>query len=91
MATMDEKEKMHKDLTATQQVEKADVPEKQKKKAKSFLQQMGEFIDKNTSNLPDSGSIMRNTDVFKKGGKVSGASKRADGCAVRGKTKGRMV
>jgi len=29
---------------------------------------------------------------FKKGGSVkSGASKRADGCAVRGKTKGRMV
>lgn len=28
---------------------------------------------------------------FKAGGKVSSASKRADGCAVRGKTKGRMV
>jgi hypothetical protein len=25
------------------------------------------------------------------GGKVSSASKRADGCAIRGKTKGRMV
>jgi hypothetical protein len=29
--------------------------------------------------------------AYKKGGKVSSASKRADGCAVRGKTKGRMV
>ena len=28
---------------------------------------------------------------MKKGGKVSSASKRADGCAVRGKTKGTMV
>ena len=28
---------------------------------------------------------------MKKGGSVSSASKRADGCAVRGKTKGRMV
>ena len=28
---------------------------------------------------------------MKKGGKVSSASARADGCAVRGKTKGRMV
>jgi hypothetical protein len=28
---------------------------------------------------------------FKKGGKVSSASKRADGCIQRGKTKGRMV
>lgn len=32
-----------------------------------------------------------NTSGMKKGGKVSSASKRADGCAVRGKTKGRMV
>jgi hypothetical protein len=29
--------------------------------------------------------------AMKKGGKVSSASKRADGCAIRGKTKGRMV
>ena len=28
---------------------------------------------------------------YKKGGKVSSASKRADGCAVKGKTRGRMV
>ena len=28
---------------------------------------------------------------MKRGGKVSSASKRADGCAQRGKTKGRMV
>lgn len=28
---------------------------------------------------------------YKSGGKVSSASKRADGCAVRGKTKGRIV
>ena len=28
---------------------------------------------------------------FKKGGVVSSASKRADGCCIKGKTKGRMV
>ena len=28
---------------------------------------------------------------FKHGGKVSSASKRADGCAIKGKTKGKMV
>ena len=28
---------------------------------------------------------------FKKGGMVSGASKRADGCVIKGKTRGRMV
>mgnify|MGYP006270745983 CR=1 FL=1 len=31
------------------------------------------------------------TTTMKKGGMVSSASKRADGCAIRGKTKGRMV
>jgi len=31
------------------------------------------------------------TKNYKSGGKVSSASKRADGCAKRGKTKGRMV
>jgi hypothetical protein len=28
---------------------------------------------------------------MKKGGKVSSASSRGDGCAIKGKTKGRMV
>jgi hypothetical protein len=28
---------------------------------------------------------------FKKGGSVSSASKRADGCAIKGKTRGKMV
>jgi hypothetical protein len=31
------------------------------------------------------------TKAYKKGGSVSSASKRADGCAVKGKTKGRIV
>ena len=31
------------------------------------------------------------TTSFKKGGSVGSASKRADGCAVRGKTRGTMV
>ena len=30
-------------------------------------------------------------DTYKKGGSVSSASSRADGCAIRGKTKGRIV
>lgn len=33
----------------------------------------------------------KTADDFKKGGKVSSASKRADGIAVKGKTRGRMV
>jgi len=31
------------------------------------------------------------TKNYKKGGKVSSASSRGDGCAQRGKTKGRMI
>ena len=40
----------------------------------------------------DHKDIMRNMGEFKKGGKVkaSSASKRADGCAIRGKTKGKV-
>lgn len=37
---------------------------------------------------PDS---MKPKTTFKRGGSVSSASKRADGCAIRGKTKGRFV
>lgn len=40
-------------------------------------------------------AVRQNTNVYepkyKKGGKVSSASKRGDGCAQRGKTKGRFV
>ena len=35
--------------------------------------------------------VMGNVTGMKKGGKVSSASKRADGCAIRGKTKGTMA
>ena len=34
---------------------------------------------------------LQNPRAMKKGGKISSASKRADGCCIRGKTKGRMV
>jgi hypothetical protein len=43
----------------------------------------GALYGGSTSNL--------NVGGFKKGGKVSSASKRGDGCAVKGKTRGRMV
>ncbi len=33
----------------------------------------------------------QDTKGYAKGGKVSSASKRADGCAVKGKTRGKMV
>ena len=36
-------------------------------------------------------AAMSELDGMKKGGKVSSASKRADGCAMRGKSRGRIV
>jgi hypothetical protein len=43
-----------------------------------------------TSSIMDTFKIPKET-PYKKGGSVSSASSRADGCAVKGKTKGRMV
>jgi hypothetical protein len=37
------------------------------------------------------GGGMEGYKAMKKGGKVSSASARADGCAIKGKTKGRMI
>ena len=41
--------------------------------------------------LPEEVRNYEGLKAMKKGGKVSSASKRADGCATKGKTKGRMV
>jgi len=48
---------------------------------------------KEDANKKSSTKGMSNKDMIplKKGGSVSSASKRADGCAVKGKTKGRFV
>jgi hypothetical protein len=44
--------------------------------------------NKKTVNIPGFGEVERDKiQALKRGGKVSRASKRADGCAIRGKTK----
>lgn len=51
-------------------------------------------VEERSFNLPkDEGSRFSSSNPMgmKKGGSVSSASSRADGCCVRGKTKGRMV
>ena len=48
------------------------------------------FKEKEESEAPEMATHYK-PDNFKKGGKVSSASKRADGIAQRGKTKGRML
>ena len=59
-----------------------DTPEeKRRKKSDEFIRALGDAAK----------DYSKKASGMKKGGKVSSASKRADGCAVRGKTKGRMV
>jgi hypothetical protein len=61
--------------------------------AKAEIERMKEILDKPRGGgggaMPKSNRDI--TKNYKAGGKVSSASKRADGCAIRGKTKGRML
>jgi hypothetical protein len=61
--------------------------------AKAEIERMKEILDKPKGGgggaMPKSNRDI--TKNYKAGGKVSSASKRADGCAIRGKTKGRML
>ena len=61
--------------------------------AKAEIERMKEILDKPRGGgggaMPKSNRDI--TKNYKAGGKVSSASKRADGCAVRGKTKGRII
>ena len=53
------------------------------------LQDMGRMTTGGGGAMPKSNRDI--TKNYKAGGKVSSASKRADGCAIKGKTKGKMV
>jgi hypothetical protein len=53
------------------------------------LQDMGRLTTGGGGAMPKSNRDI--TKNYKAGGKVSSASKRADGCAIKGKTKGKMV
>jgi hypothetical protein len=49
-----------------------------------------EMFGTTEQNIPNV-DTMGNVTGMKKGGKVGSASKRADGCCVKGKTRGKMV
>jgi hypothetical protein len=63
------------------------TPEQNKKAAEEMKAQ----DKKNPDSVQAKINKATNYSGYKKGGSVSSASKRADGCAVKGKTKGRMV
>jgi len=59
---------------------------------KSMMSAFGQPIARVGSNpMPPGGGLPAVPQGMKKGGKVSSASKRADGIATKGKTRGRMV
>jgi hypothetical protein len=55
-----------------------------------MLKRIQQNVDKDNKKTSQADSSDE-TVYAKKGGKVSSASSRADGCCVKGKTKGRMV
>ncbi len=70
--------------------------EEDKGPSEADIDRLTKKFDRPKSNLGEFGARGKNPrpanpPMFKKGGSVSSASKRADGCAVKGKTKGRMV
>jgi hypothetical protein len=82
---------------ARAEAHKMAVEQREKVKAESprtyteRLQDMGR-LPKPTGSAGGDFTGMKGLDKpFKAGGKVSSASKRADGCCIKGKTKGRMV
>ena len=72
------------DIERQQNEEDLGLPKRMAKAAVSLI--------KPKTTKPDTGETTNPMgDKYAKGGKVSSASKRADGCAIKGKTRGKMV
>ena len=77
---MDEETRKNQKAYEAYEREQSDAQRKLEERDKRMIEGARKVKEKIKSVLP-----------FKHGGKVSSASKRADGCAIRGKTKGKMV
>ena len=75
---------------AREEANKAQANAKQKAAIDKKLQPIREGGEEAVKGMEE-GRMDAMGNAYKKGGSVSSASKRADGCAVRGKTKGRFV
>ena len=84
MAIIEKMKKFVKDITPPSGEQKAKIEEKQMK-----VEEMkdSEAYRKNKAMYDTSTEVKKFDDNYKHGGKVSSASKRADGCAIRGKTR----
>ena len=58
------------------------------KEAKAAAEDMRKFNETTKTDTSENTNPMG--DTYKTGGKVSSASKRADGCCIKGKTRGKM-
>jgi hypothetical protein len=70
--------------------------EKLNKEIKKVQEEQRKQFDMPRKNMPTSDDMgplpeKKSTKKYAKGGSVSSASKRADGCCTKGKTKGRMI
>ena len=83
-STVDEMIKLDKMLASKRELAQIKAkPERQAAERNASIKEEGGV---KTTTYPYAGP-----NEYKKGGKVSSASKRADGCAIKGKTKGKMV
>ena len=58
---------------------------------RSFNKDADKYKEEEKRRMEEEAAMQAKVPGMKKGGKVSSASKRADGCAIRGKTRGKMV
>jgi hypothetical protein len=94
--TPEEIEKAKQKAREINEQEKARVDRERPRTYAERLQDMGRLPKPSGGGSSGTGSAgeikaLTNPRAMKKGGKISSASKRADGCCQRGKTKGRMV
>jgi L-lactate utilization protein LutB len=87
MAVIEKIKKFVKDITPPTGEQKAKVEEKQMKMEEMKDPQASK---KNKAMYDVSTEVKKFDENYKKGGSVSSASKRADGIAVKGKTRGKI-
>jgi hypothetical protein len=87
-------EKAKADISKMAEEQRAKVEAERPRTYTERLQDMGRLPKGGGGGGGMGGNKLSNRDLtkaYKKGGKISSASKRADGCCIKGKTKGKMV
>ena len=91
------KDMFPKTTAAFEEMAKSDAERAERRAARGAASSLDEFNAKTSKGGGGGGGAgtpkvgAKRTPEFKKGGKVSSATSRADGCAVKGKTKGRII